>query len=158
MSRPGPKRFRMVSQDSGACSLANTTAVRERQLPGLFRLDGKQQTLDHQDRRLLGHPEDPDTNTRTGERTGHKRAQVRLRVQRDGPLECLEAPCDDHPREPAIMSSNSESASDDRRDLYRFSRCAEWPEVLDRIGSCADTIENTAKIRDWAVAHTDTSR
>lgn len=62
--------FRMVTYDSGACSLANATAVRERHLHYLFRLDGKQPTLFQEARRLMGHLENQDADASTVERTG----------------------------------------------------------------------------------------
>jgi hypothetical protein len=51
--------FRMVMYDSGACSLANAQAVRDRHLHYTFRLDAKQPTLLAEASRLLaGRPVD----------------------------------------------------------------------------------------------------
>lgn len=62
--------FRMVTYDSGACSLANANAVRERHLHYLFRLDAKQPTLFQEAKRLLGHLENQAADACTEERTG----------------------------------------------------------------------------------------
>lgn len=62
--------FRMVTWDSGACSLGNASAVRERHLHYLFRLDAKQPTLFQEARRLLGHLGNQAADACAEERTG----------------------------------------------------------------------------------------
>lgn len=62
--------FRMVTYDSGACSLGNANAVRERHLHYLFRLDAKQPTLFQEARRLLGPLDNQAADVCAEERTG----------------------------------------------------------------------------------------
>lgn len=62
--------FRMVMYDSGACSLGNADAVRERGLHYVFRLDSKQPTLFVEAGRLLGARSHGDADAFTEDRTG----------------------------------------------------------------------------------------